>query len=271
MSGSAYKGGSDALSELGFLSVYPLIVLEVPSRYTGNLSKDQERCDDLWQVRVQEQRKAPQIRLSDANQARVSWYEKHTGRKMTREQLLFEGVCGKYMKSTDSDAQCLPQAVCSWGPLFRRRVMQPGCFCSFVLQCIVLPTCPYIAPVLDNYSCQDPGEPCSLTHPFLTVLAVCALSPKFHIPKTFLRGIIQCTKMNCSALQVLFRHCSVGAQFSPCFRAVINGFCCLIVSKMSSNGGGHIIRSHAALVLCINCAGAGSDAIKWFRVQAFFF
>ena len=44
--------------------------------------------------------------------------------------------------------------VAEWGPLFRRRVIQPGFFCSFLLQCIVPPTFLYVTAVSDSHSHQ---------------------------------------------------------------------------------------------------------------------
>ena len=57
---------------------------------------DQRRCDDLWKVIVHEKRKASEIRLSPTNQAHL--YEETTGKKRTREQLVFLRVRGKYME-----------------------------------------------------------------------------------------------------------------------------------------------------------------------------
>ena len=44
--------------------------------------------------------------------------------------------------------------VAEWGPLFTRRVIQPGFFCSFLLQCKVPPTFLYVTAVSDSHSHQ---------------------------------------------------------------------------------------------------------------------
>ena len=48
--------------------------------------------------------------------------------------------------------------VAEWEPLFRRRVIQPGFFCSFLLQCKMPPTFLYIAAVSDSHSHQLLGH-----------------------------------------------------------------------------------------------------------------
>ena len=69
----------------------------MPSGYTG-YPTDQGTCDNLWKVIVHEKQKASEICLSPANQACASFCEKTTGKKITSEQLVFLGVCGKYME-----------------------------------------------------------------------------------------------------------------------------------------------------------------------------
>ena len=48
--------------------------------------------------------------------------------------------------------------VAEWGPLFRRRVIQPEFFCSFLLHCKVPPTFLYIAAVSNSHSHQLLGH-----------------------------------------------------------------------------------------------------------------
>ena len=44
--------------------------------------------------------------------------------------------------------------IAEWGPLFRRRVIQAGFSCSFLLHCKVPPSFLYIAAVFDSHSHQ---------------------------------------------------------------------------------------------------------------------
>ena len=60
--------------------------------------------------------------------------------------------------------------VAEWGPLFRRRVIQPGFFCSFLLHCKVPPTFLYIAAVSNSHSHQLLGH----LHPNTSVPALYA-------------------------------------------------------------------------------------------------
>ena len=60
--------------------------------------------------------------------------------------------------------------VAEWGPLFRRRVIQPGFFCSFLLHCKVPPTFLYIAAVSNSHSHQLLGH----LHPNTSVRALYA-------------------------------------------------------------------------------------------------
>ena len=60
--------------------------------------------------------------------------------------------------------------VAEWGPLFRRIVIQPGFFCSFLLQSKVPPTFLYIAAVSDSHSHQLLGH----LHPNTSVPALYA-------------------------------------------------------------------------------------------------
>mmetsp|Transcript_60937 Transcript_60937/g.100831 ORF Transcript_60937/g.100831 Transcript_60937/m.100831 type:complete len:181 (+) Transcript_60937:718-1260(+) len=53
-------------------------------------------ADCLWKAIVHDRRKASEIRLSPTNQAHL--YEETTGKKRTREQLVFLRVRGKYME-----------------------------------------------------------------------------------------------------------------------------------------------------------------------------
>ena len=68
-------------------------------------------ADYLWKAIIPDRRKASEIRLSPANQAPASSFEKTTGKKIPREQLVFL-VCGGCVVSTwkinDSDAHRLP-------------------------------------------------------------------------------------------------------------------------------------------------------------------
>ena len=60
--------------------------------------------------------------------------------------------------------------VAEWGTLFRRRVIKPGFYCSFLLHCKVPPTFLYIAAVSDSHSHQLLGN----LHPNTSVPALYA-------------------------------------------------------------------------------------------------
>ena len=70
---------------------------EVPVGYTSNMRNNQQRCENLWKIFVDDKRKSCEIRLSPANQARAEAFEKMMGQKFSREQRVLLRVCGEYM------------------------------------------------------------------------------------------------------------------------------------------------------------------------------
>ena len=101
--------------------------------------------------------------------------------------------------------------VTDWGPLFRRRVIQPGFFRSFLLQCIVPPTCLCIAAVSDSRSDQllrtlhpNTSVPALYAHFLLLLQSAQSVPSSRFLAQTLFRGIIRCTKTSGFASYRLF-------------------------------------------------------------------
>ena len=179
--------------------------------------------------------------------------------------------------------------VAEWGPVFRRRVIQPGFFCSFLLQCKVPPTFLYIAAVSASHSDQLLRTLHS-THPFLHYMLIfcsfCCLPSQSQRSDSLLR----------LCLEALFGAQSrVALPRRGCFQALLSGCTILAIISCSSFALSKIFRwrstwkdqgahregcwfciclacpkihgifalLHKEGVLCIICTVACPDTIKW--------